>query len=185
LLAIYLLLGFFIGSQTSKKMKEKNNKEDTTDTEQLDTTNDRNNKNNTNSHNKRHNVKVRKKIKKYFTINSNNPEAIDPDKISIDIKKKTQERNKSSPEPSFIALSILWAHYVAKQLGILNMEVPSPWQIAFEKKDREILKKQTNLDISRNSWRTFLSNIIIDKSWTSWIRNPDEVKRRTLLAFEN
>jgi len=186
LLAIYLLIGFFIGSQTSKKIKEKSIAKD----EDLDKNQNNTEQNNIkdagyNSPIKHHKIRIRKKMKKYFSINSNNPEGIDPKKISVDIKKKTQKRNKSSPEPSFIALSILWAHYVAKQLGLLKEKGPSPWQIAFEKDDSEILKKQTNLDISRNSWRTFLSNIIIDKSWTSWIKKPDEVKKRTLLAFEN
>lgn len=182
LLAIYLLVGFFIGSQTSRK---NTNREQNLNNNQNNTEENKSKDTGRNSPIRQNKIRIRKKMKKYFSINSNNPEGIDPKKISVDIKKKTQERNKSSPEPSFIALSILWAHYVAKQLGILNMEDPSPWQIAFEKNDGEILKKHTNLDISRNSWRSFLSNIIIDQSWTRWIKNPDEVKKRTLLAFEN
>ncbi len=186
MLAVYILIGFFIGSKTSRKIN-KTNTDQKEDFNKYQNNTKQNNNNDTDNNNpiKQHKIRVRQKMKKYFSIKSNNPEGIDPDKISVDIKKKTQARNKSSPEPSFIALSILWAHYIAKQLGLLIENVPSPWQIAFEQSDGEILNKHKNLDISRDSWRTFLSNIIKDKSWTSWIKNPDEVKKRTLLAFEN
>lgn len=184
MLAIYLILGFFIGSQRSKIIKEKsNNKEEDIDKNSNNTSHNTNTDHNNPT--KHHNIKIRKKMKKNFSINSNSAEGIDPDKVSVDIKKKTQERNKSSPEPSFIALSILWAHYVAEQLGLLKKENPPPWQIAFDNDDGEILEKQRNLDISPDSWRNFLSNIIRDKSWTRWIKDPDEVKNRTLLAFEH
>lgn len=188
MLGVYILLGFFIGSQTSKILSKKN-------TEQKNTSHDSDNngqKNNIhdesedNSNPGKHKIKVKKRMKKYFPIKSNSPEGIDPNKVSVNIEKKTQERNKSSPEqPNFIALSILWAHYVARQLGILKKDWPSPWEVAFSKEDGELLEKKAKVDISRDSWRNFLSNIIKDRTWTSWIKDPGEVKNRTLLAFNN
>ena len=162
----YLLLGLLIGSNTSKIIQDKNAVHTQKDV-------DKKKKNHKN-------IKLRKKVKKSFAVES--PEGIDPEQIKVGIQKNIEERNKSSPEPSFIALTILWAHFAAKQLGLLNKERPTPWQLAFTDEKGEKLKND-NIDLSNETWKEFLSNIITDRNWVNWIKSPDEVKRRTMLAF--
>ncbi|MFP4662010.1 MAG: hypothetical protein ACLFPF_07465 [Halanaerobiales bacterium] len=141
--------------------------------------NDNSNSNNSNVHNK---FKFRKKMKKYISLRS--PQEIDPEKVKIDIQKKPQERNKSSPTPNFIALTVLWAHYIAVQLGLLKDKLPSPWNISDEIEDGKMIERSRSLDVSPSKWKDFLGKVITDESWIQWIQNPDEVKQRTLLAFE-
>ncbi|NLM97997.1 MAG: hypothetical protein GX175_10405 [Halanaerobiaceae bacterium] len=162
---IFLLLGLIIGSHTARisqsstvhKGEEKEEKR----------------KN-------RKNIKLRKRVKKAFAVES--PEALDPEQIKVGIQKSIEERNKASPEPSFIALTILWAHFAAKQLGLLGKDIPAPWQLAFTDEEGEIARND-GIDLSNESWKRFLSNIITDRTWVKWIKEPEEVRRRTLLAF--
>lgn len=163
---LFLLLGLIIGSNASGKLHGTK----TVHTQNEEKTTRKNHKN----------IKLRKRMKKAFAIES--PEGIDPEKIKVDIKKNIEERNKASPEPSFIALTVLWAHFAAKQLGLLRKEWPTPWQLAFTDEKGEKIKN-SNADLSNETWKKFLSNIITDRNWVNWIKNPDEVKRRTLLAF--
>lgn len=163
---LFLLLGLIIGSSTTKTSHstkaihtEKEDQENKT---------------------KHKNIKLRKRVKKAFAVES--PEGIDPEQIKVGIQKNIEERNKSSPEPSFIALTILWAHFAARQLGLLQKGMPTPWQLAFTDEKGEKIKNG-NIDLSNETWKEFLSNIITDRNWVKWIKEPKEVKRRTLLAF--
>lgn len=124
-------------------------------------------------------VRIKKKMEQIIAIQSDKP--IDPKKIKVNVSKGP-ERNKASPEPNFIPLTVLWAHFVAKQFGLLDRDRPEPWQILED--DRGNVGSKVSIDLSQNSWQNFLSNVITDTSWTQWIQDPDEVKMRTLMAFE-
>lgn len=168
---IYLLIGVLIGTHTSRLLKTQRNK---TEEESTDI-----HKDEKRSHKS---IRIRKKMKKYFALNSDSPEGIDPEKIKVSISKGP-ERNRSSPEPNFMVLVILWAHFVAKQFGLLAKDQPAPWQLS-DYSDRDI-GKTNDIDLSSNSWKNFLANVVKDKSWPSWIRDPNEIKQRTILAFES
>lgn len=175
---LYLLVGFLVGSQASRFFQQKKTKP-ALDSNDIDKHNKQNRQQNIH-----HKIKFHKKIKKYFLLESNSPQKINPKNIKIDIKKKKPEKNKSSPEPNFIALTILWSHYIAKQFGLLTKEGPTPWEFAYKNYEDDVVEKKAIIDISQDSWRNFLNKIITDKSWVSWIKNPAEVKSRTLLAFK-
>lgn len=163
---VFLLLGLIIGSHTARTTQGTN----AVHTEDEKQEKRKNHKN----------IKLRKRVKKAFAVES--PEGIDPEQIKVGIQKNIEERNKSSPEPSFIALTILWAHFAARQLGLLRKGMPTPWQLAFtDKKGDEIING--DIDLSNETWKEFLSNIITDRNWVKWIKEPEEVRRRTLLAF--
>ncbi len=119
-------------------------------------------------------------MEQIIAIQSDKP--IDPSKIKVNISKGP-ENNRASPEPNFIPLVVLWAHFVARQFGLLARGRPAPWQLL--KDDQENKINNNTIDLSQNSWQNFLSNIITDTSWTQWIQDPEEVKNRTLLAFGN
>lgn len=172
---LYLLFGVLIGSHASRLIQRRNKEEVHTE----------NNSDNEGSNKKGKKFKVRKKIKKLLAVNSDSPEGIDPEKIKIGIKENSPERNKSSPNPSFIPLAVLWAHFVSKQLGLLKEGYPTPWELTFSDKDERTLNTNTGINISIDSWKDFLANIVEDKNWYNWIKCPDEVRKRTLLAFNN
>ncbi|MFW5991624.1 MAG: hypothetical protein ACOCQN_00345 [Halanaerobiaceae bacterium] len=110
---------------------------------------------------KKHNIKIKKKMKKYFKIKS--PKKINTEDISVNVTPK-----KRKQKPNFMALTILWAHYKAYNMGLLSDTAYSPWEDYGSNKD----------------WRNFLDSMIQDSSWTEWITNPEEVKARTKMAFE-
>ncbi|MFW6287694.1 MAG: hypothetical protein ACOC2J_02980 [bacterium] len=186
MLALYLLVGFFIGTQTSQIFNKK--RKDINGAERKEgncyNQDDEINKSERDDSIIHHKIRYRKKMKKYFTIGNNSSQKIDPEKIKVDIKRKIPERNKSSPVPNFIALTVLWAHYAAVQLGLLENNSLSPWSISDDIEDGRIIERSRRLDVRPNTWKDFLSKVITDPSWTHWIRDPEEVKRRTLLAFE-
>lgn len=124
-------------------------------------------------------VRVKKTMEQLIAIKSDKP--IDPEKIKIKVSKD-QDRDRASPEPNFIPLTILWAHFVAKQFGLLDGDQPAPWQILDHEDEHKT--RIRDIDLSQRSWQDFLSKIITDKGWTRWIQDPDEVRNRTLLAFE-
>lgn len=124
-------------------------------------------------------VRVKKRMEQIIAIKSDKP--IDPDKIKVKISKD-QERDRASPEPNFIPLTVLWAHFVASQFGLLARDRPAPWQI-LDHEDEQNSGKH-DIDLSQHSWQDFLSKVITDTGWTRWIQDPEEVKNRTLLAFE-
>lgn len=167
IIALYFLAGFIIGkkmSGVSRKKRNYNTRKNKTKNNESDKSVQKSEEQ-TEKDNKKTNVRVRKKMKKYFMLKSNSPQKIDPEKITVNITPK----NKSSPDPNFIALSVLWAHYMAYKMGILKGSKDPPWQ-----------------DFKSNkNWSNFLESMVQDTSWTEWIKKPDEVKKRTILAFEN
>ncbi|MFW6022909.1 MAG: hypothetical protein ACOCQW_05315 [Halanaerobiaceae bacterium] len=182
--AFFLVIGFLVGKQLSRKREIKSNDTEHPKQEKINNLPDHP-KDNKKQKKRNKTFKFKKKMRKTFFVNNNTGQPIDPDKISIDIKKKGKEKNKSSPQASFIALTVLWAHYIAYQFDILKENAPAPWELAFNNEDGDLLEIKKNLNLSPDSWKKFLSNIIKDTSWTSWIKEADEVKNRTLLAFEN
>ncbi len=121
---------------------------------------------------------LRKKIKKYLVINKDSPEPINPDQITVKIKKDEPYRNKSSPEPNPTVLALLWSHYKACSQGLLQKGKPAPWE------NLELSTRGTELEEEQSSWVGFLKELVRDKSWINWIKDPVELKSRAILAYQ-
>jgi len=101
-------------------------------------------------------------------------EPIDPQDISVNIGSDNKSKTTNS-QPNFLALAILWAHFEAYEQGVLKVDSPVPWEII-----------HTNADLSfpnQELWLQFLENIITDASWTNWIQNPLELRKRSIEAY--
>ncbi len=114
------------------------------------------------------------RFSKFLKAIKNTPEPIDPDNISININTE----NKAELKPNFMALCILWAHYEACKQGLLTEDHSPPWE-----QFREDTTTNPVEPVIQQDWKDFLKNIVDDK-WTAWIKKPDEVRKRTINAYE-
>jgi len=170
---LYLVLGLIIGNQLAQHRTYRKKNENKTSNTNVEHQQARNRSGNPQS---KKTFQVRKKIKKYLVINKDSPEPINPDQITVRIKKDKPERNKASPEPDSTVLALLWSHYKACSLGLLQEEQPAPWE-RLEQVNAEPENEQ-------NQWIGFLKKLIRDKSWMKWIKNPEELKSRAIYAYQ-
>jgi len=117
--------------------------------------------------NDKHTIRVKKAFKKYFMINGKSEKEITPEDFSVKIKTADQERNKSSPETEYIALSAIWAHNQACKLGLLEKDKPAPW----EEKSRE--------------WLQFLTKLIQEFDLKKLFTQPNKLKEKAIYTFNN
>jgi len=124
-------------------------------------------------------AKVRKSFTTYISNNDSNRQ-IKPENININLNPQLRNIQKAS-EPNFIALTVLWSHFQAMEEGILKENLPAPWEQY--KEDKFISNKRIYL-IKHKKWKHFLQEIITDKSWTKWINDPEEVRKRSMEAYK-
>jgi hypothetical protein len=113
----------------------------------------------------RHTLRVKKAFKKYFMIKSE--KEVNPEDFSVKIKTADQERNKSSPETEYIALSAIWAHYQACILGLLEEDKPAPW----EEKSRD--------------WLQFITELIKEFDLKKLFTQPNKLKEKAIYSFNS
>jgi hypothetical protein len=84
-----------------------------------------------------------------------------------------QPTSSSSREakPNFLALCILWAHFQACERGLLGKDAAGPWSLSAEPSPEQ------------QRWLQFLRSMIIDESWSQWISDEEELRRRSLAAY--
>ena len=124
-------------------------------------------------------AKVRKSFTTYISNNDSNRQ-IKPENININLNPQLRNIQKAST-PNFIALTVLWSHFQAMEEGILKENLPAPWEQY--KEDKFISNKRIYL-IKHKKWKHFLQEIITDKSWTKWINDPEEVRKRSMEAYK-
>ncbi len=168
---ICLIMGVIIGNQLAQrstyKKRSSKEKKDNQETGQLST-----------NRKTRKTFQFKKRMKKYLILNKDSPEPIKPEQISIKIKKDEPERNKASPEPNPAVLALLWSHFKACSQGLLQENQPAPWErLDTGDNNYESVDEQTR-------WINFLKNLITDKSWLKWIKNPHELKSRVIAAYQ-
>ncbi|MBM7556615.1 hypothetical protein [Halanaerobacter jeridensis] len=122
------------------------------------------------------------RYKSYFKVNNDQAEEINPDDIEVDINtnnSNSEQKNQSKKQPNFLALTVLWACFTSCQQGILFLDKPLPWaEIDLNPENIESEKSNFNYE----EWLAFLNNIV-DKNWTDWISEPQEIKQRALTAY--
>ena len=124
-------------------------------------------------------AKVRKSFTTYISNNDSNRQ-IKPENININLNPQLRNIQKAST-PNFIALTVLWSHFQAMEEGILKENLPAPWEQY--KEDKFISNKRIYI-IKHKKWKHFLQEIITDKSWTKWINDPEEVRKRSMEAYK-
>lgn len=112
------------------------------------------------------------RLQRYYKVTKTSPEPLRPEDIQVEIAQTSHGSASESDQPNPFALALLWAHYQACQQGSLTKDQPPPWEL-------------TNLDGSdeKNAWLGFLKRMITDRQWVDWIRDPEEIKQRALMAF--
>ncbi|MGM0501492.1 MAG: hypothetical protein ACQERJ_03090 [Bacillota bacterium] len=123
------------------------------------------------------------KYKSYFEINNSDSEKINLEDIDVNVSTNNSENQQFKPskaEPNFLALTVFWAYFRACQQGMINLNSPVPWR-QFEKE--EDFKVEGN-DFDYEDWFKFLNNIV-DDNWAEWIKDPQKIKKRALIAYEN
>ena len=122
------------------------------------------------------------RYKSYFTVNTDQATEINPDDIEVDINtnnSNSDPNNQSNKQPNFLVLTVLWACFTACQQEILFLDKPLPWaKIDLNPENIESEKSNFNYE----EWLAFLNNIV-DKNWTNWISEPQEIKQRALTAY--
>ncbi|MEJ6949883.1 hypothetical protein [Natronospora cellulosivora (SeqCode)] len=107
------------------------------------------------------------KFKKQFKITKDSPKMLKPEDISINVGPKNPGEKKANSH----LLSTLWAYFQAYQMGLLEEDNSIPWE--------GISKERIESSQEENPWYSFLSNIV-DDELPQWIRNPEEIKKRTI-----
>mgnify|MGYP006286704673 CR=1 FL=1 len=122
------------------------------------------------------------RYKSYFKVNNDQAEEINLDDIAVDINtnnSNSDPNNQSNQQPNFLVLTVLWACFTACQQGILFLDKPLPWA-EIDLNPENIESEKSNFDYEK--WLAFLNNIV-DKNWTDWISEPQEIKQRAIKAY--
>ena len=129
------------------------------------------------------------RYRSYFKINNQNLEDINLDDIEIEVSSNNSDRKddnsntekniQTTEEPNLLVLTVLWAYFTACQQGILDQEAPVPWA-EVEINQNDISSQRGEFDYQE--WLKFLNNIV-DKNWTNWISEPEEIKQRALMSY--
>lgn len=117
------------------------------------------------------------RYKSYFKVNNDSPEKINLDDIEVDINTNSTPNgnsNQTQEKPNSLALTVLWAYFSACQQGLLTKNKTLPWE--------EIESRTKKDDFDFQQWFSFLDNII-NENWIDWIKDPQELKERTLEAY--
>lgn len=113
---------------------------------------------------------------RYFKVHKTSSEPIIPENISINLQLEPKQSEIKGTLNS-TALSILWAHFEACRQGLLDEDLSVPWEKMPE--DREGQLPSTE----ETQWVFFLKSMITDATWVEWLKDPMEVRRRSMAAY--
>jgi hypothetical protein len=107
-------------------------------------------------------------------VHKTSSEPIIPENISINLQLEPKQSEIKETLNS-MALSILWAHFEACRQGLLDEDLSVPWE--------KIPEDGTSPE--ETQWVFFLKSMIIDATWVEWLKDPMEVRRRSMAAYRH
>jgi hypothetical protein len=111
---------------------------------------------------------AKKTMKMYYRVTKRTPQPIRREDVLMTVQSSSSRAREE--RPNFLALSILWAHFQACEHGLLREDAAGPWNLTAEPSP------------GHRRWLQFLKSIITDENWSQWIKDEEEMRRRSIEA---